>query len=128
MSKFKLDHIHLKSTDVEATARWYCEILGARITYEGEFRGSKVYYLDINGTLFYLFGRLQAEDVLAGTLIPRFGVDHFGFEVNDLDAVVAELREKSVSILEEPVDVRPGLRIAYIEGPDNVRIELSERS
>jgi hypothetical protein len=25
------------------------------------------------------------------------------------------------------VDVRPGLRIAYIEGPENVRIELSQR-
>jgi hypothetical protein len=24
--------------------------------------------------------------------------------------------------------VRPGLKIAYIEGPDKVRIELSERS
>jgi lactoylglutathione lyase len=128
VSKFKLDHIHLKSTDVEATAQWYCNILGARITYEGEFRGSKVYYLDINGTLFYLFGRLHAEDVLASTLLPRFGADHFGFEIDDLDAVVAELREKRVHILEEPTTVRQGLRIAYIEGPDKVRIELSERS
>ena len=27
----------------------------------------------------------------------------------------------------EPLQVRPGLRIAYIEAPDKVRIELTER-
>lgn len=128
MAKFRMDHIHLKSTDVEATARWYCDMLGARITYEGEFRGSKVHYLDINGTMFFLFGRLNNEDVLSDTITPRFGVDHFGFEVDDLDAAVAELKAKGVQMFEEPSDVRPGLRIAYIIGPDQVRIELSERS
>jgi lactoylglutathione lyase len=127
MSRFRLDHVHLKADDVDATARWYCDILGARITYEGEFRGSKVYYLDIGGMTFYLFGRLHAEDVLSATLTPRFGVDHFGFEVDDIDATVEELRAKNVPILEEPNDVRPGLRIAYIQGPDKVRIELSQR-
>jgi error-prone DNA polymerase len=38
-----------------------------------------------------------------------------------------DLRTKGVRILEEPWTVRPGVRIAFIEAPDHVRIELSER-
>ncbi|MGI6038129.1 MAG: VOC family protein [Limnochordia bacterium] len=128
MQQFRCDHIHLKSADVEATARWYCDVLGAKITYEGSFRGSKVYYLDINGTIFFLFGQLEGEEsVVPADINPRFGLDHFGFQVDDLDAAVAELRAKNVPIIEEPTTVRPGLKIAYIEGPDRTRIELSQR-
>ena len=48
MPTYRVDHVHLKAVDVEKTARWYVEKLGARITFEGQFRGSKVYYLDTN--------------------------------------------------------------------------------
>ena len=127
MQTFRCDHIHLKSEDVDKTARWYCDVLGAKITFEGKFRGSKVYYLNINGMTFVVFGKLEGEQPVAASIKPRFGVDHFGFQVMDIDAAVAGLRAKGVNILEEPVSVRPGLRISYFEGPDHVRIELSQR-
>lgn len=127
MQTFDFDHIHLKSENVKETKDWYCKVLGAKVTFEGEFRGSRVYYLDIQGTTFVLFGELKGEEPLPSSSRPRFGVDHFGFEVQDIDAVVTELRDKGVNILEGPTDVRPGLRIAYFEAPDHVRIELSQR-
>jgi len=54
-------------------------------------------------------------------------VDHFGFAVEDMEEAVADLRAKNVTILEAPWSPRPGLTICYIEGPDKVRIELSQR-
>ena len=131
MPNYRCDHIHLKAVDVERTARWYVNTLGARITFEGQFRGSKVYYMDLSGFNFIVFGLLQGEEgadrPIEADLRTRFGVDHFGFAVEDMAAAVAELRAKNVTILEAPWSPRPGLTICYIEGPDKVRIELSQR-
>jgi lactoylglutathione lyase len=131
MPNYRCDHIHLKAVDVEKTARWYVNTLGAKITFEGQFRGSKVYYFDIAGFTFIVFGQLQGEDgdqaPIEPTLRTRFGADHFGFAVDDMQDTVADLRSKGVAILETPWSPRPGLTICYIEGPDKVRIELSER-
>jgi catechol 2,3-dioxygenase-like lactoylglutathione lyase family enzyme len=128
MNLLRCDHIHLIAADVEETVQWYRRVLGARITFQGTFRGSPVYYLDIAGMTFVVFGRLENDAApLPGTLAPKSGVDHFGFSVGDLDQVVGELRNHNVNILEGPLTVRPGLRIAYIVGPDQIRIELCER-
>ncbi len=128
MNLLRCDHIHLIADDVEATRQWYVRVLGAKVTFEGMFRGSRVYYLDIAGTTFVVFGRLEQERALVpGTVAAKAGVDHFGFSVEDLDQTLTELRGLGVHILEGPVVVRPGLRIAYIEGPDRIRIELCER-
>ncbi|MBM3853082.1 MAG: VOC family protein [Verrucomicrobia bacterium] len=131
MISYRCDHVHLKAVDVERTARWYVEMLGAKLTFEGQFRGSKVRYFEIGGFTFIVFGQLQGEEGPAAPIPPtlqtRFGVDHFGFAVDDDAAEVAVLRAKGVSILEEPWSPRPGLTICYIEGPDRARIELTER-
>lgn len=125
----RCDHIHLIAEDIDRTVQWYCRILGARVTFRGEYRGSKVNYLEIAGMNFIVFGQLEGETVAASdTVGPRYGVDHFGFAVDDLARTLDELKADGVNVLEGPTTVRPGLRIAYIEGPDRVRIELSERS
>ena len=131
MISYKCDHIHLKAVDVEKTARWYVDTVGARITFEGQFKGSKVYYLDIAGFNFIVFGLLQGEEGDKAPIEPslrvRFGTDHFGFGVDNMEETVADLKAKGVTILEGPWSPRPGLTICYIEGPDKATIELSER-
>lgn len=128
---YHCDHVHLKAVDVEQTAQWYVDKLGARITFEGQFKGSKVRYLDIDGFRFIVFGGLEGEEgtdaPIEPTLRTRFGVDHFGFAVENMQEAVADLRAKGVTILEGPWSPRPGFTICYIEAPDKARIELSER-
>jgi lactoylglutathione lyase len=122
------DHIHLKAENVEETMQWYCRVLGGKVTFQGEFCGSKVCYVDINRMNFIIFGKLENEGVPApASLHPRYGIDHFGFAVDDIEQAVSELKANGVKILEGPITVRPGLRIAYIEGPDKIQIELTER-
>jgi catechol 2,3-dioxygenase-like lactoylglutathione lyase family enzyme len=131
MIHYRCDHVHLKAVDPEATAMWYVEKFGASITFEGRFKGSKVFYFMIGDFTFIVFGQLEGEEneksPIQPTLQTRFGVDHFGFAVNNMAESVADLRAKGVTILEEPWSPRPGLTICYIEGPDKARIELSER-
>jgi lactoylglutathione lyase len=131
MIVYKCDHIHLKAVDVDSTVQWYVKNLGARITFHGTFKGSRVNYIDISGFTFIVFGKLEGEEgdnsPIEPTLRTRFGNDHFGFAVDDLDATVADLRKKGVNILEGPWSQRPGLKICYIEAPDKALIELTER-
>jgi lactoylglutathione lyase len=132
MMNYKCDHIHLKAVDVEKTVDWYVNNLGAKITFSGQFRGSKVFYFEISGFTYIVFGQLEGEEgensPIEPTLRTRYGNDHFGFAVDNMKEAVSDLREKGVNILEEPWSPRSGLTICYIEGPDKVRIELSERA
>lgn len=106
MPAYRFDHIHLKAVDVEKTARWYVDVLGARITREGEFQGSKVRCLELGGCTLIVFGQLDTEKGASKPIEPslrtRFGVDHFGLAVDDMREAVADLRAKGVAIVEEP--------------------------
>jgi lactoylglutathione lyase len=127
MQNYRVDHLHLISPDIERTKEWYCDVFGGKVTFEGQFKGNKVYYVDLNGFNIILIKRLPDEEPLPATIQSREGLDHFGLAVQDMDAAVRELKGKGVKFAVEPTQVRPGLRIAYVEAPDKVRIELSER-
>ncbi|MBW2057007.1 MAG: VOC family protein [Deltaproteobacteria bacterium] len=127
MQTFRVDHIHLIAPEIETTKQWYCDMLGARVTFESEYKGKKIYYIDLNGFKLILIEGLPHETPLPPTIQSRVGLDHFGVEVENMDAAVSELKAKGVKFLLEPMQFRPGLRIAYVEAPDKVRLELSER-
>lgn len=124
----RCDHIHLITPDIERTVEWYCRVLGAAVTFEGRFKGSRVVYLNVAGMTLIVFGGLASEPKPAPAVpSPRYGADHFGFAVDNLDETLAALKAAGAQVIEGPLDVRPGLRIAYISAPDQGRIELSER-
>lgn len=102
-------------------------MLGGKQTFESEFKGAKLYYVNLNGFNLFLIEKLPEGDPLPAAIETRVGVDHFGVAVDDMDAAVTDLKTKGVHFVVEPMQVRPGVRIAYIEAPDKVRIELCER-
>ncbi len=59
---------------------------------------------------------------------PHLGLDHFGFRVENLDEAAKELKERGAEFAVEPYQLRPGLKIAFVRAPGDVRIELLERS
>ena len=126
MAKFVFDHIHLFTGDVEATAAFYERMFGAevvRTTAQGKPRvdlklgGANIFILDVSGD----------PKAIAGAAHPHRGLDHFGLEVKDIDAVCADLKAKGATFSREPTTIRPGVRIAFVVGPDNASIELLER-
>jgi catechol 2,3-dioxygenase-like lactoylglutathione lyase family enzyme len=127
MSTFTFDHIHLFSRNPEATAAFYERMFGAeviRTTPQGKPRidlklgGANIFILDVSGD----------AKAGAGPGHPHQGLDHFGLEVKDIDAVCADLKSKGVVFTREPVTIRPGTRIAFLAGPEGVSIELLERT
>ena len=124
--QFSCDHLHLRSPDPEAAAAFYVSRLGARITGRTESNGALRVILDLGGLVTFIEA-VPADTVMAPPA-PFVGIEHLGLLVADMDAAVAELRANGVTFLVEPRSPRPGVKIAFIEGPDAVRIELLERA
>src|ERR1700751_5387255 len=55
------------------------------------------------------------------------GLEHIGLTVDDVDAAVAELRAKGAEIAIGPLTRNPGLRLAFVRGPEGIMMELVER-
>ena len=58
---------------------------------------------------------------------PHYGLEHIGLTVDDVDAAVEELRAKGAEIAIGPLTRNPGLRLAFIRGPEGIMIELVQR-
>ncbi len=52
------------------------------------------------------------------------GAAHVCVEVEDVDAAVAELREKGVEFLTDPITHESGIRWVYAKDPDGITAEL----
>ena len=127
MTGLRCDHVHLRSPDPEIAARFYVEVLGARDAGRAQVRGALRRMVDLRG--LYIFIEAVPGATPAPPPSPFIGLEHMGFAVDDLDAFAARLAEHGVALLGEGIEqVRPGVRIAFIEGPDRVRIELIERA
>ena len=122
-----IDHVHLVSKDPQAAANWYVEKLGGKVIRSGDVRGAPQIYLSLGNAMIIVRGRRPAE--LAGDKPGlQWGVDHFGVRVKgDFDGFCAELRNGGVAFDKEPTDVNPTTRIAFIQAPDGVSIELLDR-
>ena len=80
-------------------------------------------------TLIVLIAPVPSDANIAASPAERYlGLDHFGFRVESVDDTVAELEHRGADIAVAPRTIRPGVRIAFVRAPDNVRIELLERS
>ncbi|CAI8014532.1 hypothetical protein GBAR_LOCUS9060, partial [Geodia barretti] len=83
--------------------------------------------LDVNGLAIFIASVAPEEHIDSNPSDPHLGLDHFGFRVDDIDGAVEDLRGKGAEIYVEPRTIRPGVRIAFVRGPDDVRIELLQR-
>lgn len=121
--EYRFDHLHVFCSDLAATERWFVEGLGATPVDRRDSRGVVTVELALGGATVLLRGARPGEQ-LAPAGARQFGADHFGLRVVDVDATIAELRRRGVAIDVEPWDFSPTMRIAFVKGPDNLRVEL----
>ena len=117
------DHVHIRTPDPEATAQWFAEMLGAEIV-----RTPVRIELRLGGNSIYLAPVAAGDGVNPPPVTPYQGLDHFGLAVRGLDALVASLKAKGVTFTEDVHEVRAGVRICFIRGPQGISIELLERA
>jgi lactoylglutathione lyase len=117
------DHIHVYCSDLDATEKWFTACLDAELLRRRTNRGAPACDLRLGGMTLFLRGQ-QEDETIANPGPKHFGTDHFGFRVRDLASAASELKRRGVEFDVEPYETRPGLRVAFVRGPDDIRIEL----
>ena len=125
MTTYTYDHIHLRSRDPMGTAQYYEKMFGAKILESVQTDGQSRIDIDINGLTIFL--AKANENTPDGPTVPYVGLDHFGLQVDDIEKAASELKAKGAEFVAEPYQLRPGLKIAFVNVPGNIRVELLER-
>jgi lactoylglutathione lyase len=127
MTSFNFDHIHLFSKNPEATAAFYEKMFAAQVT-RSMAGGKPRIDLKLGGANIFILDVSTDPKIVAGASHPHLGLDHFGLEVKGIDKVCDELKAKGAIFTRGPETIRPGTRIAFMNGPEGVSIELLERT
>ena len=72
-------------------------------------------------------GARTGEQLRPGDARPHFGLEHFGFDSQDIERDIDRLKGLGATLLEGPIQIPGGARIAFMQGPDDTRLELVER-
>jgi predicted enzyme related to lactoylglutathione lyase len=72
-------------------------------------------------------GARSGEQLGRGDARPHFGLEHFGFDSQDIERDIERLKSLGAALLEGPIQIPGGARIAFMQGPDDTRLELVER-
>ena len=126
MTEFIFDHIHLRSPDPEATAVFYERMFGAEVLRSMQ-QGEPRVDIRLGGQIIFI-APIKGDNTAPPPSMPYRGLEHIGLAVTGIDQVVAELKAKGAEFTMEPTSIRPGIRICFVRGPENVAIELLERS
>jgi catechol 2,3-dioxygenase-like lactoylglutathione lyase family enzyme len=91
--------------------------------YPGQMRVS----MNVGGQKVLVAPAHPHDPTAATPQFPYYGVEHIGLTVDDVDAACEELRAKGAEIAIGPLTRSPGLRLAFVRGPEGVMVELVQR-
>ena len=124
---YAINHVHIRSADPHASAAWYAKHFDAKIVSEREVMpGTITIGMEVGGpTRLNVSSQPPgSSDQRAAAELNRLGLEHFGFHVTDLAAELNRLAAAGIRTVLPLTEVTGGLKLAYIEGPDDVLIEL----
>ena len=125
--EYRINHVHIRASDPHATAAWYEKFFNARIVSERQVMPNTITIgMEMGGQC-----RLNVSSKPPGSSdersvaeLNRLGLEHFGFDVEDLEAEMERLTAAGIRVVLPITDTPTGSRLSYIEGPDDVLIEL----
>jgi catechol 2,3-dioxygenase-like lactoylglutathione lyase family enzyme len=126
---YRINHIHLKAADPRKTAEWYVTAFGFKIVGDEirVFGDRFIRCLSADGGMAVnISGARTGERLGPGDAGAHHGLEHFGFDSEDIKADIRRLEALGATLLEGPIQVPDGPRIAFLRAPDDVRIELVE--
>ena len=127
---YAINHVHIRASDPHASAAWYTEHFGAKLLAAREVMpGTITVSMEVDGPV-----RLNISSQKAGSPqdrpeaeLNRLGLEHFGFVVDEIDSDMERLEAAGIRVVLPITEVAGGGRLSYIEGPDDVLIELVQR-
>ena len=128
---YRINHIHLKAPDPRRTAEWYVKAFDFTIVAD-EVRvfGDRFIRCQSGegGMAVNISGARTGETLGPGDARPHHGLEHFGVDSTDIEADIERLGGLGAALLEGPIVMPNGGRIAFLQGPDDTRLELVQRA
>ena len=123
---YEFDHVHVKAPDPGKTADWYVKAFNFKIASDSvRIYGDRFIRCETpDGTVVNISAARTDEKMGDGDANAHWGLEHFGIKVDDMNAEIERLTGLGAQLMEGPIDVPNGPRIAFIKVPDNVRVEL----
>ncbi len=123
---FEINHIHLKAPDPRRTAEWYVEAFGFEIVSDTvrSVGDRRLNCMSPGGLVVNISSERDGETMADGDAGSHWGLEHFGVNSDDLLADIERLGPLGAPVLEGPIDIPGGNLVAFVQGPDDVRIEV----
>lgn len=117
-----IHHVGIRVAELGVSLDFYTRLLGLQLEEVVELGGQKFYFLT-DGKM-----RLELEPAVEGGAAGPLGrgLSHLALAVSDLAARAAALKAAGVRFLLEPIQLRPDRKIAFVEDPDGVAVQLIE--
>ena len=127
----RVDHLGVIVDDLDGAVKSFTEHLGLELDHTEQYGDElDIAFLPCGETLVELIEPLKEQGSNADYLREHGpGIQHVAFEVDDLDAALAELAERGVEPLgDAPMPGAGGMRIAFLDPQvfDGVLVELCE--
>lgn len=130
----QVDHIGIAVASLDESLKFYTDMLGMKLhgTETVEEQKVRTAFLPLGSTEIELLESTAPDGPIAKFIESKGqGIQHIAFRVDDIDAALAELKEKGVRLIDEkPRYGAGGARIAFLhpKATNGVLIELCQRA
>lgn len=136
----RMDHAAISVRDMDKAIAFYTDVIGMEKVFDREFDVNmarligvpgtrvRIVHMKLNNSVIELFdyhypvGREPRPDAQQSD----YGLIHVGFMVEDFHSTYQHLLDKGVRFLAEPVEIRPGVWVAYFHGAEYEICEMRE--
>lgn len=120
---YRFHHVHILCKDLEQMITFFTEVLDAELIARKKFGTADGASLGFKDITVNLRVAREDEEMVGDASQLRYGYDHIGLEVDDVDAAYQDISRRGYSFFMPPKDI-PNLRIAFFKGPEDITIEL----
>lgn len=115
-----LNHVAISVDDYAGATDFYARKMGFREAFSFRQPDGAPYFT------YFQINRDTFVEVMQATPARPAGCPHFGLEVDNLDSVIVQLKQRGVQVRAPSVSPRTRSRSAVASGPGGVDIELFE--
>lgn len=127
---YLVNHIHLKSKDPAETAQWFAKAFNIEIISDTvrDFGDRFIITRTEGGLAINISSERTGETLGPADANVHYGLEHFGFDTDDIEKDFARLEAIGAEIKEGPISLPDGRKIGFIAAPGDIRIELIQQT
>lgn len=136
----RVDHVGVSVKNIEKAISFYSDVVGMEKVMDREFdsplariigiEGAKarIVHMKLGDSVIELFDykHPKGREPRADQNQSDYGLIHIGLMVEDFQKTYLDLKAKGVQFLGEPVEIRPGVFVAYFHGAESEVCEMRE--